>query len=119
MDMKRMTMLLVLALVFSLSGCATWIRLTDYPASPQVYGGVRATLWGVTGHGSPLLVRNWDEPADPVLSLFFVLDFPFSLVLDTAILPMTLLAPGHRWQRGRDRARDKVAWDKEMEEKKQ
>ena len=118
MDMKRMTILLVLPLAFSLIGCSTWIRLTEYPASPQIYGGVRATLGGVTGHGSPLLVRNWRrEWVAPILSRYLVFDLPFSLALDTAFLPMTLSAPGHRWQRGRDAARDKVAWDKEMEEK--
>ena len=64
-----------------LAGCATIACISVFPEPPQIYGGVRAHI-EVAGndiHGSRLAAIA-----------FTISDFPFSLILDTVLLPLTI-----------------------------
>ena len=62
-------------------GCMTIMRLPEFPEPPQIYGGVRFNIssWGDSLHGSRAMVVA-----------LMIMDFPFSFVLDTALLPLTI-----------------------------
>ncbi len=74
-------------------GCATiFMRLPEFPEPPQIYGGVRfdISLWGDSFKGSRTFV-----------AATIIMDFPFSLVLDTVLLPLTI--PAEMYARARQR----------------
>ncbi|MBV4493176.1 YceK/YidQ family lipoprotein [Pseudomonas oryzicola] len=75
--------LLVLGL---LSGCAT-VRTLDAnkPGAPVVYAGTRLDLYVINGGCCPRDHYGTDAPAYPGL------DLPGSMLLDTLLLPLSLL----------------------------
>lgn len=93
----------ILSLLACASGCGTVGRMKQYPRSPQIYGGVRTHLEHFpAGHVWDWL-RDDTEAAHTegsvmtfglVTSPWILVDFPLSLVTDTLVLPVTLLASG-------------------------
>lgn len=78
-----------LGVLLGLSGCGTILALTDAgPGNPLVYGGVRLEAGFLhevfTTEGDPS--ASWGRMFTPLV----ILDLPFSLVLDTAVLPVTI-----------------------------
>lgn len=86
MSQVRILLLGIIAvLVFDFIGCAT-IRtmptLSTY-GSPKIYSGTRLDLHALMENESGLKKFKVEPPKYPLL------DLPFSLILDTAILPAT------------------------------
>ncbi len=81
--MKRSVLLVVLAL---LSGCAS-VRTLDAakPGAPIVYSGTRLDLYAMQGGCCPMDRFGAEAPAYPGL------DLPASALLDTLLLPLSLL----------------------------
>ena len=76
----------VLPLAFS-SGCATYRTIsTAEQGSPKIFSGARLDLSAVLGDEFGLRKFKADPPRYPLL------DLPFSIALDTAILPLTVRA---------------------------
>jgi len=75
---------LVFALALPLNGCATIDSLGSSSSSSRTYGGVKGDLEGIDSFQGPAMgiCGGWFLP---------LLDLPFSLVLDTALLPVTLV----------------------------
>ncbi|WP_336333551.1 YceK/YidQ family lipoprotein [Pseudomonas putida] len=69
-----------------LSGCAT-VRTLDAnkPGAPVVYAGTRLDLYVINGGCCPRDHYGTDAPAYPGL------DLPGSMLLDTLLLPLSLL----------------------------
>ncbi|MEE3634576.1 YceK/YidQ family lipoprotein [Pseudomonas sp. AL 58] len=82
--MKR-SVLLVMALAL-LSGCAS-VRTLDAakPGAPIVYSGTRLDLYAMQGGCCPMDRFGAEAPAYPGL------DLPASALLDTLLLPLSLL----------------------------
>ncbi len=70
---------------FELYGCATIRTMPSLAAygSPKIYSGTRLDLNGIMEDESGLKKFKAEPPKYPLL------DLPFSLILDTAILPAT------------------------------
>ena len=97
-----LTLLLVLMLILLTPGCMSILSRVDHGF--RLYSGIRADAQGWYQPGSNLLWR-----------LFLIADLPFSLVADTALLPVDLyvalteLTPEERWEKfGEEQAR---AWN--------
>ncbi|MGB5956094.1 YceK/YidQ family lipoprotein [Pseudomonas sp.] len=82
--MKRALAGLLALLLFS--GCAT-VRTLDAnkPGAPVVYAGTRLDLYVINGGCCPRDHYGTDAPAYPGL------DLPGSMLLDTLLLPLSLL----------------------------
>jgi uncharacterized protein YceK len=75
-----------------LGGCATATSMDSAEhGTPLVYGGTRLDLAAVTKDENGLQQFRTLPPAIPWL------DLPFSLVADTAILPLSIGAAGFDW----------------------
>ena len=76
---------MTVALAFGLSACAT-IRtmpsMYDY-GTPKVYSGTRLDIQALMDGGSGLAKFKAQPPEYPLI------DFPFSLIADTILLPIT------------------------------
>ncbi|MEM7262534.1 MAG: hypothetical protein AAF488_11130 [Planctomycetota bacterium] len=103
-------MLLLVALMAALPGCATVGRLAEYPESPQLFGGVRMHVDHFPfGHVSPWIEQGgeWTGLAK-VPGLVFIwwmpADFVVSLALDTVLLPVTVPAALRDPESRRERA---------------
>jgi uncharacterized protein YceK len=70
---------LVMAATLSCAGCGTINDLTKGDGGQRIYGGVRQDA-------GMIQASNSDTPV-----VLGILDFPFSFVLDTALLPVTLI----------------------------
>jgi len=73
----------LLALVIAASGCSAVRNVGgDLPGDvvPRIYGGVRWDAYQV-----------WENDGCHTFALFGIVDFPFSLVLDTVVLPFTIV----------------------------
>ena len=76
----------VLLLAFS-SGCATYRTIsTAEQGGPKVFSGARLDVSAVLGDEVGLRKFKTDPPRYPLV------DLPFSIALDTAILPLTVRA---------------------------
>ena len=76
----------VLPLAFS-SGCATYRTIsTAEQGSPKVFSGARLDVSAVLGDEFGLRKFKTDPPRYPLV------DLPFSIALDAAILPLTVRA---------------------------
>ena len=76
----------VLPLAFS-SGCATYRTIsTAEQGSPKVFSGARLDVSAVLGDEFGLRKFKTDPPRYPLV------DLPFSIALDTVILPLTVRA---------------------------
>ena|SRR5581483_11717670 len=76
---------LLFALLLGLSGCGT-IRMMPSGGSaraPKIYSGTRLDLHAISGSREPLKRFGATPPEYPWI------DLPFSLLLDTLILPVT------------------------------
>lgn len=74
-----------LMLIFLSGGCAT-VRTVSSAGidSPMVYSGTRLDYLAITGNSGQIETEfKVAPPAHPML------DIPFSIVLDTAVLPLT------------------------------
>ena len=86
---RRIFWLIAAAAMIGSSGCGTTHNIGTRPDGPSVYGGVVFDIEMV-------------GPANSCKGLgviFGPLDLPFSLVLDTATLPITLLCEIFGWRR--------------------
>ncbi|HEX7897244.1 MAG TPA: YceK/YidQ family lipoprotein [Planctomycetota bacterium] len=88
--MKRVALALILA---SAGGCSTISTWTSQDDHPWLYSGTR---WNVEA-----LTPGEPEPFGGIRQTFAILDFPWSLALDTLALPITLPAQliGGDWER--------------------
>lgn len=84
--MSRMIRLSVLLLVLPLAGCGT-VRTLDAakPDAPLVYAGTRLDMYALNGGCCPVDRFGTLPPRYPAL------DLPGSLLLDTLLLPFSLL----------------------------
>jgi len=82
--MTRRFLPLAFALALPLNGCATITSLESGSDSSKVYGGLRQDLEGIDSFQVPPIgmCGGWLVP---------LLDLPSCLVLDTALLPVTLV----------------------------
>jgi len=77
--MKKRTLALLMAVCLCTAGCGTINDLTKGDDGQRIYGGVRQDAAMISG-------SNQSTPM-----ILGILDFPFSFVLDTALLPVTLI----------------------------
>ncbi|HBS06848.1 MAG TPA: hypothetical protein DEA96_17895 [Leptospiraceae bacterium] len=72
------------ALVSFLSCCFTIVTVSDEVETNKIYSGTRANI--------VIIGSSYDHPhgPGPMFRYLGVLDFPFSLVADTVILPYTI-----------------------------
>lgn len=77
---------IILSLPLVLQGCATIHTMPSLatPEHPKVYSGARLDFHTIAKNEERLKQFNAKSPEHPLI------DFPFSLILDTVILPMTL-----------------------------
>jgi uncharacterized protein YceK len=83
---SRISLLPLLAVfVLCLEGCATMRTMPSLatPEHPKVYSGVRLDFNAITGNEDSLKKFKATAPEHPLL------DFPFSAILDTLMLPLT------------------------------
>lgn len=78
--------LLLVVLVFGMDGCATIRTMPSLasPEHPKVYSGARLDFHTIKKNEEPLKKFNAKAPEHPLI------DFPFSVILDTVILPVTI-----------------------------
>jgi uncharacterized protein YceK len=82
-----MNKLLLVALALSLTGCATVYTLdAAKPGAPVVYAGTRLDLYEMQGGCCAMDRFGTQAPSYPGL------DLPASALLDTLLLPLTLIA---------------------------
>ncbi|WP_130927830.1 YceK/YidQ family lipoprotein [Pseudomonas sp. Sample_14] len=81
-----MNKLLVLVLALQLAGCAT-VRMLDAakPGAPVVYAGTRLDLYALNGGCCAMDRFGAEAPSYPGV------DLPASALLDTLLLPLSLL----------------------------
>ncbi|MGX1123877.1 uncharacterized protein YceK [Pseudomonas sp. HLS-6 TE3448] len=84
--MKRSVLLVMVLALALLSGCAS-VRTLDAakPGAPIVYSGTRLDLYAMQGGCCPMDRFGAEAPAYPGL------DLPASALLDTLLLPLSLL----------------------------
>ncbi len=78
-------LLMIIVLVNALEGCGT-IRMMPSvatPEQPKIYSGTRLDFNAISKNEESLKKFNTKAPEHPLI------DFPFSIILDTVILPMT------------------------------
>jgi len=78
------------ALLISTAGCGTIANFATQPHGPSIYGGIV---------GDVELMSNSTANGKSFGMVLGVLDFPLSLVLDTATLPFTILSEIFGWRR--------------------
>jgi uncharacterized protein YceK len=82
---RTMFLWILVAFAFVLDSYAT-IRTMPYmatPEHPKIYNGARLDYNAITEHEETLKKFKTEPPEHPLI------DFPFSIILDTAILPLT------------------------------
>ncbi len=84
--MRQSSFVLLLVMALGLNGCATIRTMPTLasPGSPKVYSGARLDYNAVTNDGEDLGKFKTAAPAYPLI------DLPFSMVLDTIILFVTI-----------------------------
>lgn len=89
--------ILVLALVSTLPGCATYNTISEAkPGSPKIYSGTRLDLNAIQGNEQAQLKFKTLPPKNPGL------DLPFSFLFDTIMLPLSLSVSGYEALFGAD-----------------
>jgi len=76
--------LLAACLCLSMVGCSSIVDIARSEDGQRVYGGTRKNVAWVQGEE----IGTHDGAAELIIG---VLDFPFSLALDTVFLPVTLI----------------------------
>jgi uncharacterized protein YceK len=81
----KLVLLLLIVLVFGLLGCATTQTMPSVatPEHPKIYSGARLDFYAISHNEEALKKFNAKPPEHPLI------DFPFSVILDTIILPIT------------------------------
>lgn len=91
--MKRIKFFpLIIALLLSqlLQGCASYNTISEAkPGSPKIYSGTRLDLNAIQGNEQAQLKFKTLPPKNPGL------DLPFSFLLDTIMLPLSLSVSGY------------------------
>ena len=79
-------LLIAVVIAFSLHGCGTIRTMPNMGSyeSPKVYSGTRLDYNAATGNRTGLDKFKTEAPAHPAL------DLPFSVLVDTFILPVTV-----------------------------
>jgi len=91
------TVLPALCIALSLQGCATYSTISEAkPGSPKIYSGTRLDIHAIEGNEFALLKFKADPPKHPAL------DLPFSMLLDTIMLPLTFSISGYEALFGSD-----------------
>lgn len=82
---RTMFLWILVALVFGLNGCATIRTMPSLatPEHPKIYSGSRLDYGAISKNGESLKKFKAEAPEHPLI------DFPFSVILDTVILPIT------------------------------
>ena len=85
------------ALAFGLYGCATIRTMPSLatPEHPKIYSGARLDFHAITGHEESLKRFKAEPPEHPLI------DFPFSAILDTVILPVTFSVASYEFLFGK------------------
>lgn len=79
MKTRAIALLMAATLALAAAGCGTISDMTKGEDGQRIYGGVRHDA-GMIGSGNQQAAR-----------VLGVLDFPFSFILDTVLLPVTLI----------------------------
>ena len=79
MKTRMLALLMAATLALAAAGCGTINDLTKGDDGQRIYGGVRQDAG---------MIHAANQQAGIILG---ILDFPFSFVLDTALLPVTLI----------------------------
>ena len=79
MKTRTIALLMAASLALAAAGCGTISDMTKGEDGQRLYGGIR--------HDAGM-IQAGSQQAAKVLG---ILDFPFSFVLDTALLPVTLI----------------------------
>ncbi len=96
-NFKLLPVLSVLVLTHLLQGCATYRTISEAkPGSPKIYSGTRLDVNAIQGHEQALLKFKTDPPQNPAL------DLPFSILLDTILLPLSFSISGYEALFGSD-----------------
>ena len=85
------------ALAFGLDGCATIRTMPSLatPEHPKIYSGARLDFHAIMGHEESLKRFKAEPPEHPLL------DFSFSAILDTVILPVTFSVASYEFLFGK------------------
>ncbi len=77
---------IIVALAIGLQGCGTIRTMPSLatPEQPKIYSGARLSFDAITKNEKSLKKFKAEAPEHPLI------DFPFSLLLDTIILPVTI-----------------------------
>ena len=83
----------LLVLASCLAGCGTIAGLGNPDGDSMIYIGVRRDVQFVSGERKTCTGGRYHQHSDCVdlFTWVYILDFPLSLVLDTVILPITIL----------------------------
>jgi uncharacterized protein YceK len=77
-------------IALSLQGCATYSTISEAkPGSPKIYSGTRLDLNALQGDEYAPSKFKVEPPQKPLL------DLPFSMLLDTVMLPLTFSISGY------------------------
>jgi uncharacterized protein YceK len=81
----RSVLALLIVFIFGVDGCATLRTLPSMatPDHPKIYSGARLDFNAITENEQSLRKFKATAPIYPLL------DLPFSVILDTAVLPLT------------------------------
>jgi len=71
--------------LFSLTGCASLINTS---CDADIYGGVKGDIGFIS---QPDADKSADGKKDKALAVLGIIDFPFSLIADTILLPVNAL----------------------------
>ncbi len=105
--LQRITGFSLLAFSLSFSGCASVDTLSNYPQSPQIFGGLRGHVEGFPyGHLAPLTSGGHGGMGVGILAPFLipliVIDLPLSLSIDAVALPVTIPGEIYWWSSGKE-----------------
>ena len=78
-------LLLPIIIIFGFTGCATVRTMPSLgsPEHPKIYSGARLDVHAISENEEALKKFKAKAPVHPLI------DFPFSVILDTVILPVT------------------------------
>jgi uncharacterized protein YceK len=80
--MRKLLWAATALLAISCGGCGTISDMTTKSNGQRIYGGVRK---------DSAMITHPDTSPSEVSIILGIVDFPFSLVLDTAMLPITFI----------------------------
>jgi uncharacterized protein YceK len=88
---------MLVALAFGFDGCATIRTMPSLatPEHPKIYSGARLDYHAITEHEESLKKFKAEPPEHPLV------DFPFSVILDTVILPVTFSVASYEFLFGK------------------